>query len=98
MQNHGFWNFDFWFLSRGKKATVNYCLYEWKQIIIKNEIISLFPTQYFALLVNLFATLRQSDSLVEEKMGNYLVEFCKQFLRDRKNVVLCTINLEAAIK
>ena len=20
VQNHGFWNFDFWFLSRGKKA------------------------------------------------------------------------------
>ena len=27
-QNHGFWNFDFWFLSKGKKANVNYCLYK----------------------------------------------------------------------
>ena len=35
-QNHGFWNFDFWFLSRGKKETVNYCLYECKHIIMKN--------------------------------------------------------------
>ena len=35
-QNDGFWNFDFWFLSRGKKGTVNYCLYEFKHIITKN--------------------------------------------------------------
>ena len=43
-QNDGFWNFDFWFLSRGKKATVNYCLYECKHIIMKkNERISLTP-------------------------------------------------------
>ena len=30
VQNYGFWNFDFWFLSSGKKAIVNYCLYECK--------------------------------------------------------------------
>ena len=24
-QNHGLWNFDFWFLSREKEATVIYC-------------------------------------------------------------------------
>ena len=35
MQNHGFWNFDFWFLSRGKKSAVNYFLYECKHIIMK---------------------------------------------------------------
>ena len=32
---HDFWNVDFLVLSRGKKAVVNYCLYECKQIIIK---------------------------------------------------------------
>ena len=34
-QTHGFWNFDFSFLSRGKEATENYCLYEWNHIIMK---------------------------------------------------------------
>ena len=34
-KNHGFWSFDFWFLSRGKKAAVNYFLYECKHIIMK---------------------------------------------------------------
>ena len=71
VQGHGFWNFDFWFLSTGKKATTNYCLYECKYIIIKTESVSLSPTEYFALLINLFATLEQSDSSVEEKMVNY---------------------------
>ena len=37
----------------------------------KNERISLPPTRYCALLVNLFVTLRQNDSSVEEKMANY---------------------------
>ena len=36
----------------------------------KNERISLSPTHYCALLVNLFVTLPQSDSSVEEKMVN----------------------------
>ena len=92
-QNHGFWNFDFWFLSRGKKAAVNYFLYECKHIIMKNERISLSPTQYCALLVNLFVTLRQSDSSVEEKMVNYWPEICKLLPRDRKNVVLYTVTI-----
>ena len=34
-QNLGSTNFDFWFLSRAKKAAVNYFLYEWKHIIMK---------------------------------------------------------------
>ena len=34
-QNHGFWSLDFLLLSIGKKATVNYCLYECKHIIMK---------------------------------------------------------------
>ena len=38
---------------------------------LKNERISLSPTQYCALLLNLFVTLRQSDSSVEEKVVNY---------------------------
>ena len=37
----------------------------------KNERISLSPTQYCALLLILFVTLRQGDSLVEEKVVNY---------------------------
>ena len=35
VHNHGFWNFDFWFLSSGKNVTVNYCLYEFKHIIME---------------------------------------------------------------
>ena len=35
----------------------------------KNERIA--ATQYYALLVNLFATLQQSNSLAEEKMVKY---------------------------
>ena len=37
----------------------------------KTERNSLSPTQYCALLVNLFPKLRQSDPSVEEKMVNY---------------------------
>ena len=29
-QNYGFLSFDFWFLNRGKKATINYCSCECK--------------------------------------------------------------------
>ena len=36
-QNYGFWNFDVWFLSRGKKSTVNCCLHECKHIVIKKK-------------------------------------------------------------
>ena len=53
-----------------------------------NERISLSPTQHCALLVNLFVTLQQSHSLVEEKKMNYLTEICKLLPRDRKNVEL----------
>ena len=35
MENHGFWNLDFWLLSRGKKVTANYYLHEWKHIMKK---------------------------------------------------------------
>ena len=59
----------------------------------KNETISLSPTQYCALLVNLFVKLQQSDSLVEEKMANYWPEICKLLLRDRKNVALYTVTI-----
>ena len=54
----------------------------------KNERISLLPTQHCALLVNLFVTLRQSDSSVEKKKVNYWAEVCKLLPRERKNVVL----------
>ena len=54
----------------------------------KNERSSLFPTQYCALLLNLFVTLRQSQSSAEEQMVNYWAEICKLLPRDRKNVVL----------
>ena len=36
-QNHGFWNFDLWFLSTGKTAALNYILYECKYIIMKKS-------------------------------------------------------------
>ena len=38
----------------------------------KNEIISLSPTQYCALLLNFFVTLRQSSSSVDGKNGEFL--------------------------
>ena len=56
----------------------------------KNERISLSPNKYWALLVNLFVTLRQINSLVKEKMMNYRGEICKLYPRDRKNIVLYT--------
>ena len=59
----------------------------------KNEVISLSSTQYCALLVNLLVTLRESDSLVEEKMVNYWPEICKLLPRDRKNVALYTVTI-----
>ena len=64
----------------------------------KNEWISLSPTQYCALLVNLFVTLLQSDSSVERKKVNYWAEICKLLPKDRKNVVLYTVTIEVAIK
>ena len=81
-QNRGFRNFDFWFLSRGNTVYMNPSTLQWK-----NKRISLFPTQYCALLVNLFVTLRQSDSSVEEKNVNYWAEIWKLLPRDWKNVV-----------
>ena len=59
----------------------------------KNGRISLSPKQYRAFLVNLFVTLRQSDSSVEEKMVNYWTEICKLLPRDRKSVVLYTVTI-----
>ena len=50
-------------------------------------------TQNYALLVNLFVILRQSDSSFEEKMVNYWAEICKLLSRDRKNVVLYTVTI-----
>ena len=92
-QNHGFWHFDFWCLSRGKKATVNYCLYECKHIIMKKRKNWSIPHPIFVLLVNLFVTLWQSDSSVEAKMVNYWAEICKLLPRDRKNVVLYIVTI-----
>ena len=92
-QNHGFWNFDSWFLSWGEKATENYCLYECKDIIMKkNERISLSSTQYCVLLLNLFVTLRQSDSSTNGKNGALLswnLQTTPQ--RQKKNVALYTV-------
>ena len=59
----------------------------------KNERISLSPTQYCALLVNLFVTLRQSDLSVEEKMVNYWAKIWKLLPRDRRNVALYTVTI-----
>ena len=59
----------------------------------RNKRISLSPTQYCALLINLLVTLQQSDSLVEEKMVNYLTKFYKLLHRDRKNILLNTVTI-----
>ena len=67
---------------------MNACTSWWK-----NERVSLSTTQYCALLVNLFLTLRESDSSVEEKMVNYWAEICKLLPRDRINVVLYTVTI-----
>ena len=53
LQNHGFEILTFDFYLEGKKTTANYCLYECKHITMKKW------KNYCALLVNLFATLRQ---------------------------------------
>ena len=59
----------------------------------RNKRISLSPTQYCALLINLLVTLQQGDSLVEEKMVNYLTKFYKLLHRDRKNILLNTVTI-----
>ena len=56
-----------------------------------------YPPPNCVLLVNLFVTLRQSDSSVEEKMVNYWPEICKLLPRDRKNV-LYTVTIQVAIR
>ena len=86
-QNHGFWNFDVWFLSKGKKAAVNYFLYvEMKELVYP-------PPNIVRCYLNLFVTLRQHDSSVEKKMVNYWPEICKLLPRDRKNVALYTVTI-----
>ena len=64
----------------------------------KNDRISLSSSQYCALLVNLFVTFGQSDSLVEEKMMNYWAKICKLLSRDRKNVAWYTLTIWVATK
>ena len=58
----------------------------------KNEWISVSPTQYSqycALLVNLFVTLRQSDSSVEEKM--WIIELkSANYLLETEKMLYCT--------
>ena len=91
-QNHGFWNFDIWFLSRRKKAAVNYFLYECEHIIMKKRKNYSIPHPTLCV-ASKFVTLQQSDSSVEEKMVNYWPEICKLLSRDRKNVVLYTVTI-----
>ena len=90
-QNYGFWNFDVWFLSRGKKSTVNCCLHECKHIVIKkkNERISLSPTQYCALQLNLFVTLRQNDSSIDGKNGELLSSNLQTPSQRQKKMLYC---------
>ena len=88
VQNHVFWNFDFWFLPSGKKATLNYCLCECEPIKIKYERISLSSSQYY-VSSKFVAILQQSDSLVDEKMLNYWAENCKLPLVTEK-MLYCT--------
>ena len=83
-QNHGFEILTFDFYLEGKKTTANYCLYECKHITMKKW------KNYCALLVNLFATLRQSHSLVEVKMVNYWAEISKLLPRDK--IKFCTVH------
>ena len=51
----------------------------------------------FALLANLFVILWQSDSLVEEKLVNYLAEICKLLPRDINIVVLYAVTIWVSI-
>ena len=59
----------------------------------KIEKISLSPTKCCALLVNLFVTLRQSDSSVEEKIVKYWPEICKLLPRDKNVQTFCVFIL-----
>ena len=90
VQNHDFWNFDFWFLSRGNCKL----LFIWMQPhhIEKNERISL---SHPILCVASKFVCKHYDKAIHwlmEKMVNYCAEIWKLLPRDRKNVVLYTVN------
>ena len=95
-QNHGFWNFDFWFLSRGKKAVINYCLYEWKHVIMKNERISLPPpTQYCALLVNLW---NYDKAIHRLRKKWWITPLSANYSTDQKNFTGLMFNIKSEKK
>ena len=83
LQNHSIWNFEYCFLSRGKKASCK-LLFIWMQA---------HHNEKLKELVNLFVILRQSDSSAERKVVNYWAEICKLLPRDIKNVVLYTVTI-----
>ena len=96
-QNHGFWNFNFWFLSRGKNATINYYLNECKHIIMK-KIKELVSNPILCVTSKFVCNITTKPLMVEEKMVNYWVEIYKLLHRDIIKVVLYTVTIYVPIK
>ena len=71
-QNHGFCNFNFWFLSRGKNATINYYLNECKHAIMK-KIKELVSNPILCVTSKFVCGITTKPLMVEEKMVNYWV-------------------------
>ena len=94
-QNQGFWNHDFWFLSRGKKATWK-LLFIWMQAMNewKNERINLSPhpilgvtTKYVCYITTMrFIGCWKKWWIIELKSAS-------KSPSDRKNVALYTVTI-----
>ena len=83
-QNHGFWNFDFWFLFRGKKDNCK-LLSIWMQAHHNEKM-----KELLCVASKFVCNIRQSHSLVEVKMVNYWAEISKLLPRD--NIKFCTVH------
>ena len=84
VQNHGFWNFDFWFLSRGKKVSVNYCVYECKHIIMKRWKNKSIPHPILCVTSKFFCNITTKLFIAWGNMVNYWAEVCKLLPRDKE--------------
>ena len=69
-QSHVFWNFDSWFLSRGKKTPVSYCLYESKYIIMKKMKELVLKGKNYPLPNIVRCCLYESKYIVMKKLEN----------------------------
>ena len=90
-QNHGFCNFNFWFLSRGKNATINYYLNESKHVIMK-KIKELVSNPILCVTSKFVCGITTKPLMVEGKMVNYWVQIYKLLSGDIM-VVLYTVTI-----